>query len=144
MTARAVLGTVLVLAGAFLDVPIALGLGLILVGFELIRVVWVRRGLSGVGHRRTVAASRVAWGEMTELMIEVWNRSRLPISWLRVDEAVSDDVVVRDRDLLAGDMGDMTLRNTWSLGPGRSSGGTSRSGHPPWRLRGRADLDHRR
>jgi uncharacterized protein (DUF58 family) len=117
MTARAFLGTVLVLAGALLDVPIALGLGLVLVGFEVIRVVWVRRGLAGVGHRRTLAASRVAWGEMTGLVIEVWNRSRLPISWLRVDEAVSDDVIVRDRDLLAGDMGDLTLRNTWSLGP---------------------------
>ena len=117
MTARAVLGTVLALLGAFLDVPIALGLGLILVGFELIRVAWVRRGLSGVGHRRTLAASRVAWGEMTGLVIEVWNRSRLPISWVRVDEAVSADVLVRDRDLLAGAMGDLTLRNTWSLGP---------------------------
>ena len=117
MTARAVLGAVLVLAGAFLNVPIALGLGLVLVGFELLRAVWVRRGLSGVGHRRLLMSSRIAWGEMTGLVIEVWNRSRLPISWLRVDEALSSDVVVRDRDLLPGDLNDMTLRNTWSLGP---------------------------
>lgn len=117
MTARAVLGTVLILAGAFLNVPIALGLGLVLVGFELLRGTWVRRGLSGVGHRRTLVSSRVAWGEMTGLAIEVWNRTRLPISWLRVDEAVSSDVIVRDRSLLPGDLRDLTLRNTWSLGP---------------------------
>ena len=59
----------------------------------------------------------MAWGEATGLLIEVWNRSRLPISWLRVDESVSQDVVVRGRDLLAGDLSDLTLRNTWSLGP---------------------------
>lgn len=117
MTARAVLGTVLVLGGAFLDVPIALGLGLVLVGFELLRGVWVRRGLKGVGHRRTLVSSRVAWGEATGLLIEVWNSTRLPISWLRVDEAVSGDVIVRDRSLRPGDLGEQTLRNTWSLGP---------------------------
>ena len=118
MTPRAVLGTGLVLAGAFLDVPIALGLGMVLVGFEVLRAIWLRRGLRGVGHRRSLQSSRVAWGEMTGLFIEVWNRSLLPISWLRVDEAISEDVLVRDRALLPGDLGDLTLRNTWSLGPG--------------------------
>ena len=117
MTARAVLGTFLTLAGAFLNVPIALGLGLVLVGFEVLRFAWVRRGLRGVGHRRSMGSSRVAWGEMTQLVIEVWNRSRLPISWLRVDESLSSDVLVRGRDLVPGELGDMTLRNTWSLGP---------------------------
>ena len=117
MTARAVLGTALVVGGSLLGVPIALGLGLVLVGFELLRAVWVRRGLKGVGHRRLLGSSRIAWGEMTGLVIEVWNQSLLPISWLRVDEALSADVVVRDRDLLPGDLNDLTLRNTWSIGP---------------------------
>ena len=117
MTPRAVLGTFLILAGAALNVPIALGLGLVVAGFELIRAVWVRRGLRDIGHRRTLAASRIAWGEMAQLVIEVWNRSRLPVSWLRADEAVSSDVLVRGRDLVPGELGDMTLRNTWSLGP---------------------------
>lgn len=117
MTARAVIGAALVLVGAFLDVPIAIGLGLVLVGVEVLRGLWVRRGLRGVGYRRTLRASHVAWGETAGLSIEVWNRSRLPISWLRVDDAVSEDVRVEGRELRPGDLGDLTLRNTWSLGP---------------------------
>ncbi len=117
MNPRAVLGAILVLAGAFLDVPIALSLGLILVGFELLRVIWVRRGMAAVGHRRRMLARHVAWGETTGLVTEVWNRSRLPISWLRVDEAVAEGVTVDDHDLLPGELGDLTLRYTWSIGP---------------------------
>ncbi len=117
MTAQAVVGSILVVAGAFLDVPIALGLGLVLIGFAVVRATWVRRGLRGVGHRRHLASRRVAWGERTGLEIEVSNRGRLPISWLRVDEALSADLVVDGRRLLPGDLGDETLRNTWSLGP---------------------------
>lgn len=117
MTGRAVLGSILIIAGAFLDVPIALGLGLVLIGFTAVRAAWVRRGLRGVGHRRHLVSRRVAWGETTRLVIEVWNRGHLPISWLRVDEALSADLVVEGRTLLPGDLGDETLRNTWSLGP---------------------------
>lgn len=117
MTGRAVLGVVLVVAGALLDVPIALGLGLAVIGFEALHQVWVMRGLAGVGYRRHLAASRVPWGETTDLTIEVWNRSRLPLSWLRADDAVSSDLVVQDRTLLPGTLGDLTLRNTWTLGP---------------------------
>ena len=117
MTGRAVLGAVLVIVGALIDVPIALGLGLAVIGFEALHEVWVTRGLAGVGYRRHLGSSRVPWGETTELSIEVWNRSRLPLSWLRADDAISGDLIVRDRTLLPGSLGDLTLRNTWTLGP---------------------------
>ena len=117
MTVRTVLGLVLVLAGAFLSVPIAIGLGLVTVGFELVRQPWRARGVRGVGYRRRLSSAHVPWGETTTLTIEVWNRSRLPISWLRSDDAISGDAVVAERRLLPGELGDLTLRNTWTLGP---------------------------
>jgi uncharacterized protein (DUF58 family) len=117
VTVRAILGLVLVFAGAFMGVPIAIGLGLVTVGFELVRQPWIARGVRGVGYRRRLSSAHVPWGETTTLTIEVWNRSRLPISWLRSDDAISGQAVVSERRLLPGDLGDLTLRNTWTLGP---------------------------
>lgn len=116
MNGRAVLGALLILLGASVGVPIALSLGIVLVGFELVRLIWVRRGLSSVGHRRRLQSRHVPWGETTGLEVEVWNRSRLPISWLRVDEALDAGLDVQGENLIPGDLGDMTLRNTWSVG----------------------------
>jgi uncharacterized protein (DUF58 family) len=117
MPARAVLGLALVLAGAFLDVPIALALGVVTVGFELVRRPWLTGAIAGVGYRRHLSSRRVPWDEMATLTIEVWNRTRLPLSWLRSDDEISGHAVVRERLLLPGELGDLSLRNTWTLGP---------------------------
>jgi uncharacterized protein (DUF58 family) len=114
---RAVLGIGLVLAGAFLDVPIALALGVVTVGFELVRRPWLTSAISGVGYRRHLSTRHVPWDEVATLTIEVWNRTRLPLSWLRTDDEISGHAVVRERRLLPGDLGDLSLRNTWTLGP---------------------------
>jgi uncharacterized protein (DUF58 family) len=117
MAGRAVLGVGLVLAGAFLDVPIALALGVVTVGFELVRRPWLTNAIAGVGYRRHLSSRRVPWGESATLTIEVWNRTRLPLSWLRSDDAISEQATLRERRLLPGDLADLTLRNTWTLGP---------------------------
>jgi uncharacterized protein (DUF58 family) len=117
MTVRLAVGLVLVLAGAFLNVPIALGLGVVTLGFEIVRQLWTARGVGTIGYRRFLSTSGVPWGEQATLTIEIWNRGRLPFSWLRSDDAISADAVVKERRLLPGDLGDLTLRNTWTLGP---------------------------
>jgi hypothetical protein len=117
MAGRAVLGVALVLAGAFLDVPIALALGVVTVGFELVRRPWLSNAIGGVGYRRHLSSRHVPWGEAATLTIEVWNRTRLPLSWLRSDDAISEHATVRERRLLPGELGDLNLRNTWTLGP---------------------------
>ncbi|HEX4897242.1 MAG TPA: DUF58 domain-containing protein [Candidatus Limnocylindrales bacterium] len=117
MAGRAVLGVALVLAGAFLDVPIALALGVVTVGFELVRRPWLTSAIAGVGYRRHLSSRHVPWGEAATLTIEVWNRTRLPLSWLRSDDAISEHATVRERRLRPGDLADLILRNTWTLGP---------------------------
>jgi uncharacterized protein (DUF58 family) len=117
MAGRAVLGVALVLAGAFLDVPIALALGVVTVGFELVRRPWLSSAIAGVGYRRHLSSRHVPWGEAATLTIEVWNRTRLPLSWLRSDDAISEHATVHERRLLPGELGDLNLRNTWTLGP---------------------------
>lgn len=117
MAARTVLGLVLVLAGAFLDVPIALALGVVTIGFELVRRPWLTGAIAGVGYRRHLSSRHVPWDEVATLTIEVWNRTRLPLSWLRTDDAISGHAVVPERRLVPGDLDDLNLRNTWTLGP---------------------------
>jgi len=117
MNVRAIVGVGLVLAGAGLDVQIALALGVVTVGFEIVRRPWLRRGLDGIGYRRHLSSERIPWGEDVGLTLEAWNERRLPISWLRTDDAIDQDLVVRERRLLPGELGDLTLRNTWTLGP---------------------------
>jgi uncharacterized protein (DUF58 family) len=106
----------LVFVGAFMGVPIVAVLGLIAGALEGVHLVWARRGLSGVRYARHLAAERVSWGSEIELSIDVWNRKRLPLAWLRAVEEVSPGVVVRHRPGATEGMAS-ALRNTWTLAP---------------------------
>jgi uncharacterized protein (DUF58 family) len=117
MSGRAFAAVLLVLAGAFVGVPIAVVLGIVVLLLETIRAVWSRYGLRGVTYRRTLAADRTTWGDEIPLTIEVWNRKRLPLAWLRADDDASFGVVVRERDLVDSNRGSGALRNVWTLAP---------------------------
>jgi uncharacterized protein (DUF58 family) len=116
MTAQAIVAVVLIVLGTVLDVPIAIILGIIALLLELARLVWSRRRLSLVDYRRTLGSTRIGWGDDTTLDIEVWNRQRLPLAWLRADDAADRGVVVRERPLADTDDG-LALRNVWTLAP---------------------------
>jgi uncharacterized protein (DUF58 family) len=107
----------LVIAGTFLDVPIAVILSIVVLMVEAIRQVWARFGLGGVSYRRRLERDRVGWGEEIPVTIEIWNRQRLPLAWLRADDAATSGVVVRERGLVLGRTGDAVLRNAWTLAP---------------------------
>ncbi len=80
--------------------------------------LWGRGGLGGIHYTRTLGARRAAFGDAIPMQIEVWNRRRLPIPWLRADDRVSDGVGVRDHELTDGDTpGTDVLRNVWTLRP---------------------------
>ena len=51
------------------------------------------------------------------MTIEVWNRKRLPLAWLRADDDASFGVVVRERELVDSVRGIGALRNVWTLAP---------------------------
>jgi uncharacterized protein (DUF58 family) len=117
MTATAFLAILLLLAGAFLDVPVAIVLSIVVLLLEVVRAVWARFGLERVTYRRILERDRMTWGEEIPTAIEVWNRKRMPLAWLRAEDEASPGVVVRERTLVIGARGGRVLRNAWTLAP---------------------------
>ena len=117
MTIQTLVAVLLILAGLWLAAPIAVVLGIVSLVLEIARAVWARHALANVRYRRTLARDRTAWGEQIPLQIEVWNRSPLPLAWLRADDEVSLGVVIRERSIDVGERGGFTLRNAWTLAP---------------------------
>jgi uncharacterized protein (DUF58 family) len=117
MTGVAFAAILLLLLGTYLDVPVAVILSIVVLTIEMVRQVWSRYGLSGVTYRRYLERDRVTWGEEVATTIEVWNRKRLPLAWLRADDETTPGVVVRERDLAIGRQGGRVLRNAWTLAP---------------------------
>jgi uncharacterized protein (DUF58 family) len=114
---RPLVATVLILLGTFLDAPIPMLLGLVALFLEAVREIWSRRGLAGVQYRRHLAADRVNWGERIPLRVEIWNRKRLPLAWLRADDRVTPGVEVHEREIGVGRDGDQVFTNSWTLAP---------------------------
>lgn len=117
MTGVAFAAILLLLLGTFLDVPVAVILSIVVLTIEIIRQVWTRFGLSGVTYRRRLERDRMTWGEEIPATVEVWNRKRLPLAWLRADDDATPGVVVRERGLAIGRHGGRVLRNAWTLAP---------------------------
>lgn len=62
--------------------------------------LWARYCLAGVAYRRQFAATRLEFGEETELMVEVINAKPLPLAWLRIRDEWPAEVA-----LLTGRLG---------------------------------------
>jgi uncharacterized protein (DUF58 family) len=103
--------------GILLASPVVEILAVVLVVLEFVRLAAARSGLSDVRYERRLERDRISWGDETGASIEVWNRKRFPLSWLRADDAASPGLVVRERSLLVGKGGDAVLRNAWTLAP---------------------------
>src|SRR5919112_3435109 len=117
MTLQGFGGVVLILGGSFLDVPVAIVLGIVMLLLDAVHWTWTRFGLGGVTYRRGLATDRTSWGVDIPMTVEVWNRKRLPLAWLRADDETSERVIVRDRPLATDEAGNATVRNAWTLAP---------------------------
>jgi uncharacterized protein (DUF58 family) len=117
MTGTALAAILLLLAGAFLGVPVAAILAIVILLLELVRSIWTRNGLTGLHYVRTLARNRMTWGEEIPATIEVWNRKSLPLAWLKAEDGASAGVVVRERSPVIGAGGGRVLRNAWTLAP---------------------------
>lgn len=117
MTGVGFAAILLLLLGTFLEVPVAVILSIVVLMIEIVRQVWTRFGLSGVSYRRRLERDRIGWGEEIPVTVEIWNRKRLPLAWLRADDAATRGVVVRGRELALGTTGGAVLRNVWTLAP---------------------------
>ena len=114
---QALVAVLLLLGGAIFNVPVGVLLGTVGIVLESVRQVWRRWGLRGVTYRRVLARSAVGWGETIPLSVEVWNRKRLPLAWLRADDSAEDGVIVREAGHLAAGESSISLRNVWTLAP---------------------------
>src|SRR4051794_7433540 len=117
MTPAVVVAVLLLAVGIVLALPVVEILAVVLVLLEVVRMTWLRGGLGDIRYDRRLDRDRIAWGEVVGATIEVWNRRRLPLSWLRADDTASPGLVVRERSLLVGKGGDRVLRNAWTLAP---------------------------
>jgi uncharacterized protein (DUF58 family) len=117
MTGTSFLAILLLLAGTFLAVPVAIVLSIVVLLLEVVRGVWARLGLERVTYRRHLERTRMTWGEEIPIAIEIWNRKRLPLAWLRAEDEASPGVLVRERPLVIGGGGGRVLRNAWTLAP---------------------------
>jgi uncharacterized protein (DUF58 family) len=118
MAARVIAALVLVVVGSAIDVPIAIVLGVVTLMLEVVNAAWARLGLRDVRYARRIAGRRTPWGVEIPLTVEVWNRRRLPIAWLRADDEATVGVTVRERELVDGtEPGTEVLRNAWTLRP---------------------------
>ena len=117
MAGRVVAAVVLILVGAGLHLPVAGILGVVLLTIELVHWTWVKRGLTRVRYTRRLPTARLEWGEEIPLDVEVWNRKRLPLAWLRADDAIEDGLLVRDRPSIETEAFGPTMVNTWTLAP---------------------------
>jgi uncharacterized protein (DUF58 family) len=117
MTGTAFLAILLLLAGTFLAVPVAIVLAIVVLLLEAVRAVWARLGLERLTYSRHLERDRMTWGEEIPTSIEIWNRKRMPLAWLRAEDEASPGVVVRERPLVIGGGGGRVLRNAWTLAP---------------------------
>ena len=103
MAGRVLAAVALILAGSVLSVPIAILLGVVMLLLDVVHAAWARGGLVGIRYRRHLGARRSPFGETIPLEIEVWNRRRLPLAWLRADDEASAGVEVRERAIEEGE-----------------------------------------
>lgn len=118
MAARVLGAILLILAGSVLAVPIAIILGVVVLLLEVVHAIWARSGLREVRYERRIEGRHTPFGGTIPVAIEVWNRRRLPLAWLRADDQASTGVRVSGRELVDGDEpGTEVLRNAWTLRP---------------------------
>ncbi len=107
----------LLLVGTLLGVQVAMVLLVVVVLGEVVHQIWMRYGLRGVVYERRLERDRVTWGEEIAATVTIWNRKRLPVAWLRAEDATSALVAVRERRITGDGRGVRALRNAWTLAP---------------------------
>jgi uncharacterized protein (DUF58 family) len=117
VTGRALLGIGLVLAGSIVASPLVVLLGLVAFVFEAVRLVWRRRGLTAVVYSRRLGRDRAVVGDTLPLDITIWNRKRLPLAWIRAEDAFTKGISVRERRLAITEDSGLALENAWTLAP---------------------------
>lgn len=74
------------------DAPLFL-VSLVLLLASLLSRIWDRYCLTGLEFRRRFSRSRVSFGEVIELELEIVNRKILPLAWLEIEDEIPRDLL---------------------------------------------------
>ncbi|MBI2165289.1 MAG: DUF58 domain-containing protein [Chloroflexi bacterium] len=89
------------------------GMGLSVLG---VAWLWGRLSLERVSYQRKLSQARLFPGEKTTLSISVTNRKALPLSWLRLEDRLREELAVEGRELeVAAQVRTMALVHETSL-----------------------------
>lgn len=111
------LGGGLILLGALVEQPLVVVLGVIATLIEAVRLLWRRSGASRIVYRRHFGHDRAVVGDEVPLTVVAWNRSRLPLAWVRAEDQVSRGLVIAERALVQTEDFGQALANAWTLAP---------------------------
>lgn len=104
--------------GVATGAPALVPIGMVVGTLALVREAWLRRGLRGLEYRRDLGARVCVWGDEVAVTISVWNRSLLPLAWVRTDDSISEPTRFRGAAPVESlRMGNDTLSNAWTLLP---------------------------
>ena len=115
---RPFVGGLLILVGGVLGVPVLVMFGVVILVIAWLRWLWAGRALRRLRFERRFEPDRVMCGDEAHLVITVWNRKLLPLSWLRAQEPLPAELQpVGSTEVRVGTVGSRTLVNGWTLGP---------------------------
>jgi uncharacterized protein (DUF58 family) len=92
-----------------------LAVGLLLGAVGLASTVWGRYALSRITYHRQFARHRVFVGETVELTLALTNRKVLPVTYLRVEDAIPEELEIHSRRLQFYRVGKGLLQMLYSL-----------------------------
>jgi len=61
--------------------------------------LWARYALVALTYRRHLGATRIHWGEETDLRMEIVNAKPLPLPWLRIDDSIPATMTMTSQQL---------------------------------------------
>lgn len=117
MDLRPFTGGLLVLVGGILGVTVLVMFGIVILVVAWLRSIWSRRALRRLRFERRFEPDRVMCGDDAHLVVTVWNRKLLPLSWLRAQEALPNELQPIHGDVRSATVGSRTMVNGWTLGP---------------------------
>lgn len=107
---------VLLLAAVLLRNSLLFTLGLLLLLLGLVSLLWSRYCLVEVRYVRRFGATRLFYGETTDLWIEVTNAKPLPLAWLRCEDEVAGSLEIQPENRITRySSGRRLLVNLFSL-----------------------------
>jgi uncharacterized protein (DUF58 family) len=98
-------GFLIALLGVLLTSPPIVFLGVAIILVRVLGERWPRNVLDSLDYQHTIKPSRTVVGEDVELTLSLWNRTRLPVAWAGVQDAVGPGLRVAGTEGIVSSLG---------------------------------------